>query len=173
MVAKRAGVGKASIYLRWRSGELLLMDALNRIGSIEYLETEDVRTDLVHLGNQVMQAYIGTTGRAVMRLAVEAEQVPGIGERWQAIRESQIVAARALVRRAIARDELPPHTSVTLLLDLLCGAASVHVQATPSRLSHTLPETAAAYMEDVVDFLLDAVRAGAGDMQRRRLKVTR
>ncbi|MFE9322544.1 TetR/AcrR family transcriptional regulator [Nocardia sp. NPDC052278] len=165
-VAKRAGVGKASIYLRWPTGEALLIDALNRVGGIEYVETGDVRTDLVHLAEQVMQGYMGSRGRAAMRLAIEADQVPAIGQRWRVVRESQIVAARALVRRAIARGELLPDTSVTLLLDLLCGAATMHVQATPVHLQHQLPETASRYIHELVDFLLRTVRAKTPAVQR-------
>ncbi|MBF6207864.1 TetR/AcrR family transcriptional regulator [Streptomyces gardneri] len=165
-VAKAAGVGKASIYLRWPTGEALLIDALNRLGAIEDVETGDVRTDLVRLAEEVMRQYMGPNGRATMRLGVEADEIPAIGERWRTIRQSQIVAARALVRRAIARGELPPDTSVTLLLDMLCGAVTMHVQATPAHLRYQLPDTAARYIRDLVDFLLRAVNAECSVSQR-------
>ncbi|WP_433598207.1 TetR/AcrR family transcriptional regulator [Nocardia sp. CA-135953] len=158
-VAKVAGVGKASIYLRWSTGEALLIDALNQLGGIEDVETGDVRTDLVRLAEGVMMQYMGPSGRAVMRLGVEADQIPAIGERWRVIRESQVVAARTLVRRAMARGELPAGTSVTLLLDMLCGAVTMHVQATPAHLRHQLPATASRYIRELVDFLLRTVRS--------------
>jgi AcrR family transcriptional regulator len=161
-VAKRASVGKASIYLRWPTKEALLVEALNQLGGIENVETGDLRADLIRLANQILAQYLGATGRATLRIAVEAEQIPAVDERWRVLRESQILAARNIVRRAISRGELPEETSVTLLLDLLCGAATMHVQATPAHLRSALSETIDDYAHELVDFLLTAVGAGAG-----------
>ncbi|MCX4098599.1 TetR/AcrR family transcriptional regulator [Nocardia sp. alder85J] len=158
-VAKHAGAGKASVYLRWHSGEELLAEALSHLGHIEDIDTGDVRTDLMRLAEQIRDRHLGSTGRAAQRLAVEAHQVPAIEQRWKAARDAQVSAARSLVRRAIARGELPPGTSVTLLLDLLLGSTTMHLQAAPDHLAEKSARTSSDYIREVVDFLLDAFRA--------------
>jgi AcrR family transcriptional regulator len=125
-VAKRASVGKASIYLRWPTREALLVDALSQLQLIDVVETGDLRGDLASLARQLLELYLGREGRAVMRIGVEAEGISAVDDRWQALRESQVLAARTIVRHAIARGELPRETSVTILLDALCGAVTMH-----------------------------------------------
>ncbi|WP_019927495.1 TetR/AcrR family transcriptional regulator [Nocardia sp. BMG111209] len=159
-VARLAGAGKASVYLRWHSGEELLAEALGRLGHLDDIDTGDVRTDLLRLAGQIRDAHLGPTGRAAMRLAVEAHQVPAVERRWKAARDAQVSAARALVRRAIDRGQLPAGTSVTLLLDLLLGATIMHLQAAPDFLLERSARTSPDYLRDMVDFLLAAFRAG-------------
>jgi AcrR family transcriptional regulator len=154
-VAKRAGVGKASIYLRWPTKEALLLEALKlHVGGVAGGAAGDVREELVQLALQLLRRYLGDAGRAALRIGLEADRIPGVAEHWAAIRESQVLAARAIVRRAIRRGELPENTSVTLLLDTLCGAAMNHVLATPPHLRAKLADTADDYAHQLVDFLL-------------------
>jgi AcrR family transcriptional regulator len=154
-VAKRAGVGKASIYLRWPTKEALLLEALKlHVGGVAVVDAGDVREELVQLALQLLRRYLGDAGRAALRIGLEADRIPGVAEHWAAIRESQVLAARAIVRRAIRRGELPENTSVTLLLDTLCGAAMNHVLATPPHLRAKLADTADDYAHQLVDFLL-------------------
>lgn len=172
-VAKHAGAGKASIYLRWSSGEALLGEALDRLDRIEYVETGDVRTDLIQLAAQIRDTYSGSKGRATARLAVEAHQVEVIGQRWETMRHSQVSAARSLVKRAIERGSLPADTSVTLLLDLLLGATAMHLQAAPEHLVDRAERTSSSYIREVVDFLLDAFRGRASSTLQYGMVVDR
>ncbi len=57
-------------------------------------------------------------------------------------------------------------TSVTLLLDLLIGATSMHVQATPQHLRQRMGSTIETYTDERVDFLLAAVTTQATDGAR-------
>jgi AcrR family transcriptional regulator len=157
-VAKRAGVGKASIYLRWPTKQALLLEALRQhVGGVTTIEASNVREELIQLALQLMRNYLGDAGRAALRIALEADRIPGVAEHWEAIRESQILAARAIVRRAIRRGELPAGTAVTLLLDTLCGAVMNHVQTTPESARTQLQSTAESYVGSLVDFLLARV----------------
>ncbi|KAA9153184.1 TetR/AcrR family transcriptional regulator [Amycolatopsis acidicola] len=157
-VAKRAGVGKASIYLRWPTKEALLLDAVRQyVGEVTEIEATSVREELIRLALQLFRHYLGDTGRAAMRLALDADRIPAVAGHWAKIRESQILAARAIVRRAIRRGELPEGTSVTLLLDTLCGAVVNHVHATPPSAQAKLADSAESYARDLVDFLLPNV----------------
>ena len=157
-VARRSGVGKASIYLRWHSKEELLVAALSQeISMFSQVDTGAVRSDLVLLARQLLDRYLGPAGRASLRLGVEPSQNPAIDQHFAALTQSQVLAARAIVRRGIARGELRPDVSVTLLLDTLCGGAMMHAMAMPADRRDAARELAAEFAEQLVTFLLRSV----------------
>jgi len=159
-VSKRAGVGKASIYLRWRTKEALLVEALRlRVGIIDEVDTGSLREDLVRLARQILDLYLGDAGRAALRLGLEGDLIPGLAEQLSALRMSQVLAARAIVRRGIGRGEIPENTSITLVLDTLIGGATTHVQSTPKDRRDALRADADRYAGQLVDFLLCAVHS--------------
>ena len=161
-VAKRACVGKASIYLRWPTKEALLVEALRlRVKVIDEVDTGSLREDLVRLARQILDLYLGDAGRAAMRLGLDGNLIPGLAEQLSALRTSQVLAARAIVRRGIGRGEIPEGTSITLLLDTLVGGATTHVQSTPEDRRDALRADADRYAEQLVDFLLCAVHSPA------------
>ncbi|MEU4243408.1 TetR/AcrR family transcriptional regulator [Actinoplanes sp. NPDC026619] len=158
VVAKRAGVGKASLYLRWSSKESLLTDALTTgLLRVSDVDTGTLHGDMVELATQMLDLYSGPASRAALRLSLEAGAIPGVGENYEAMRTAQTLAARAIVRRGIARGELPPGTSVTLLLDTLAGGAMMHALSTPPGKRAALAANTADHARRLVDFLLRAV----------------
>jgi AcrR family transcriptional regulator len=160
-VARRAGVGKASIYLRWQTKERLLGDALAaRVANVADADTGTLRGDLVHLARQLLELHVGDTHPTVLRLGVEAASIPEVARRWADLRESQVLAARAMVRRGIRRGDVPADTSVTLLLDTLCGGVLMHVITTPTQLREQLAADVDGYANRLVDFLLRSVLRG-------------
>jgi AcrR family transcriptional regulator len=157
-VARRAGVGKASLYLRWSSKEALLADAVTlRMARVTDVDTGTLRGDLTELAVQMLDLYAGPASRAAMRLNLEADAIPGVAEHYEGIRRSQVLAARAMVRRGIARGELAPDAPVTLLLDTLAGGAMMHVLSTPPDLKANLDRDVRGHAERLVSFLLRAV----------------
>lgn len=159
-VARRAGVGKASIYLRWPNKKELLSSALEaRVSAVSDIDTGSVREDLVRLAEQILTSYFGESGSATIRLLTEAGRVPGVAERLEHLRHAQIRAARAIVRRGIARGEVAPGTSVTLLLDAICGGCLNHALTTPDELRPKARASLGQYAERLVDFVLGAVTA--------------
>jgi AcrR family transcriptional regulator len=165
-VARRAGVGKASLYLRWSSKEAMLADAVTlRLPRLADVDTGTLRGDLVQLATQMLDVYGGETGRAALRLGLEAAAIPGVAEHYEDMRQAQVMAARAIVRRGIDRGELAPDTPVTLLLDTLAGGAMMHAMATPPGLRAELSARTADYAAQLVSFLMQAVTSpgpGAG-----------
>ena len=162
-VARRAGVGKASLYLRWHSKEALLTDAVTvRLGRVSDTDTGTLRGDLIKLATQILDVYAGDTGLAALRLTLEAGAIPGVARHYEEIRRSQAQAARSIVLRGIDRGELPAGTSVTLLLDTLAGGAMMHAISTPAGRRAELAASTAAQAARLVDFLLHAVTAGPG-----------
>jgi AcrR family transcriptional regulator len=161
-VARRAGVGKASLYLRWSSKEALLADAVTvRMSRVTDVDTGTLRGDLTELAVQMLDLYAGPDSRAAVRLSLEAEAIPGVAEHYRDIRRSQALAARAIVHRGIDRGELAPGTLVTLLLDTLAGGAMMHALSTPPDRKASLTRDIRAHAERLVSFLLGAVSSGA------------
>jgi AcrR family transcriptional regulator len=159
-VARRAGVGKASLYLRWTTKEALLADAVTwRLGRVADVDTGTLRGDLVELATQVLDIYAGDTGRAAMRLTLEAASIPGMAEHGAAMRQAQARAAKAIVRRGIRRGEAAPGTSAALLLNTLTGGAMMLALSTPEERRADLARNTGARARRLVDFLLRAVRA--------------
>jgi AcrR family transcriptional regulator len=159
-VARRAGVGKASVYLRWPNKEALLATALGaRVSGVTEIDTGTVRGDLVSLASQLIDSYLGDAGPATIRLLLHAESVPGLREHVAQVRQAQVLAARAIVRRGIARGELRAGTSVTYLLDAICGGVLNHVLATPTHLRGAIAEGKRRYVHSFVDFVLSSVTA--------------
>jgi len=157
-VARRAGVGKATVYLRWSSKEALLTDAVMMLlARVADVDTGTLRGDLVELATQMLDLYAGRTSRAALRLNVEASAIPGVAGHYEDIRRSSVLAARAIVRRGIARGELPADIPVTLLLDTLAGGAMMHALTTPPERVPDLTRDTSAYAERLVGFLMRAV----------------
>ena len=86
--------------------------------------------------------------------------IPGIAEHYEALRTSQVLAARAIVRRGIDRGELPGSIPITLLLDTLVGGAMMHAMTTPAGKRAALAGDTATHAGRLVDFLLHSVTAG-------------
>jgi len=162
-VARRAGVGKASLYLRWTTKESLLTDAVTiRLARVSDADTGTLHGDLVELATQILDLYAGDAGRAALRIVLEAADIPGVAEHYEAMRVAQIKAARSIVRRGIARGEIPAGTSVTMLLDTLVGGAMMHAMSTPPGRRAELAASTGRHARRLVDFLLNAVTAPAG-----------
>jgi AcrR family transcriptional regulator len=157
-VARRAGVGKASLYLRWSGKEALLTDALTlRFPQVADADTGTLRGDFTELAVQMLDLYAGRSSRAALRLSLEAELIPGVAEYYAGLRRSQVLAARAIVRRGIERGELTPDAPETLLLDTLTGGAMMHALTTPPERRADLARHSRAHAERLVSFLLRAV----------------
>ncbi|WP_197417680.1 TetR/AcrR family transcriptional regulator [Mycobacterium sp. GA-2829] len=154
-VARRAGVGKASIYRRWPDKERLLTAALEvHMGHLADVDTGSLRGDLIALARQLLGLYLGDAGRAAQRLAHEAPATPVLSAQYESLRRSQLDAARRIVRRGISRGETSADTPVNLLLDCLAGGVMNHVMATPPSKRGVLAAAADFYATGLVDYLL-------------------
>jgi AcrR family transcriptional regulator len=155
-VARRAGVGKAALYLRWPTkAELVLASLEAQQVSIGEIDTGSVRGDLLELARHLYRFVSGESGTASMRLQVESRVFPDLhaGLEGRAYRQP-IRNARRIVRRAVEREELPAGVSPTVITDLIAGAVLNHVLATPPRLQAETQARSEEYFGQVVDVVL-------------------
>ncbi|MET0931181.1 MAG: TetR/AcrR family transcriptional regulator [Aeromicrobium sp.] len=161
-VARRAQVGKASIYLRWSAKADLLASAFEGVQThFADIDEGSVRADLVELAMLSYAMNSGPHGDAMLRLTGEAHHIPELAIWWDRLRTEQVLAARSIVRRAIHRGELPAGTSVTLLLDAILGGVFMHALSSPRGTHVARPSDRPAYVEELVDLALAGVTSGA------------
>lgn len=158
-VATRAKVGKALLYSRWTSIDDLLPAAFRTLVPQISHEGSTIRETLVAEAERTAAMHLGPYRFAVHRLAIEGrvgpEVVRGI---MREMHEDAVVEMRRRVRAAIAAGELPAHTSVTRLLDVIEGAVYVHVAETPAHLLDQVAATIDEYIAELVDDQLAITR---------------
>jgi AcrR family transcriptional regulator len=123
-VAARAGVGKATIYRRYRSKDELITAAVAKLVSeIAIPDTGQTRADLLALMRSAVNVYRGSTEAAVMPSLVEA--MSRDRELARVVREGFLARRRAALRavldRGIKRGDLRRDLDVELALDVLGG----------------------------------------------------
>jgi AcrR family transcriptional regulator len=124
-VAARAGVGKATIYRRWASKEVLAQDVLAELAAphIGVEEVDDTRAELLAAVVNPMRAVTDTPFGPVIRALLSQIAVnPKLGDPFRAT----VVQARRdeiarVVRRGIGRGDLRPDAEVDLATELLVG----------------------------------------------------
>ncbi len=161
-VARRAHVGKASIYRRWSTGGDLLVGAVqDAVRLVPPPDGTDLGSDLRALARHLLDAHLHDGGRSMLRLRFEATEVPGLRDHWAAIEASEVDAARRLIHRAVRRGELPSGTKVTLVLDTLCGAVLMHAIARPAHAGEPTALEIDSYVGELVRFVLAGIHGFA------------
>jgi AcrR family transcriptional regulator len=154
-VATRAGRGKATIYRRWRSrGALLLDTGHHRLGlQVTDPDTGSVRDDLVAMLGELTRKMRDTlAGKVMPAVMAEATINPEMREVLAAFVHDRRKPAFTVIRRGVARGELPEGTDVDLVLDLLCGIVYFRVL-----IADEPPDLAA--VATVVDTVLAGIRS--------------
>ncbi|GAA1034766.1 MULTISPECIES: TetR/AcrR family transcriptional regulator [Amycolatopsis] len=158
-VARRAGVGKHTIYRRWPSMAALLLDALSRVWTtdLDYRDTGDVRADLREQFLRSGPALSGPPVGPVYRgLIAEAQADPALRATLHE-RFLLTVETRTLERitRAQHTGELVKDANLEFAAEVLCGTLYYR---------HLL--STRVVDEETVDQLLDMFMAAYGTAGR-------
>ena len=156
-VAKRAGVGKSTIYLRWTNKEDLLAAAVQTMAEgLQPIDTGSLRGDLEVLARNLSSSYATMIGWGNVRILIDAA---GSGEGIDELREvteSHRKSALAIFERAVARGELRPDPPGQLVVNALYGTFIVYRMMRPwDELEGVLPD-----QEGLVDEVVGFVMAG-------------
>jgi len=124
-VARRAGVGKAAIYRRWKS-KLAMTVALTSevaVAAIDVPDTGNLRGDIrEYLASGRATLTDRQANKIIPDLLAESARNPDLTDALhESVRNPRRAKAAQLVDQAIARGELPADADIGLCLDLLAG----------------------------------------------------
>jgi len=155
-VARRAGVGKAPLYLRWQSKEDLLLAALSaHTRTMPIRDSGSLRGDLTAYARRLLQDKSSPEGWAFLRIHLEASVNPALHARFSSeIAIPHIDCARAVLHRAIERGDLPAETPVDLLLHSLHGAIISWMTLNPGDQQAGPADDPGRYADRIVEFVL-------------------
>ncbi|MFJ8741062.1 TetR/AcrR family transcriptional regulator [Embleya sp. NPDC127516] len=129
-VADRSGVNKTTIYRWWPSKGALLGAALTGAGRLDFPlpDTGSLRGDLIGLMNGIVALLTTppTSDIAVATLGA-VTQSPELADHTREFFADRLTREQPLFERAVARGELAPDTDPMLLMDLIAGAAWLHL----------------------------------------------
>jgi AcrR family transcriptional regulator len=142
-VAGRAGVGKATIYRRYRSKDELVTAAISGLVSeITVPDTGRTRDDLRALMRGAVRVYQGSVEAAVMPSLVDA--MSRDAELARLIRDGYLArrreAFRAVLERGIERGDLRRDLDLELALDVLAGPLFYRLLVTGGPIDDELAE---------------------------------
>ena len=142
-VAGRAGVGKATIYRRYRAKDELITAAIAELVSeISIPDTGRTRADLLALMRGAVEIYRGSLEAAVMPSLVEA--MSRDAELARLVREKFLARRRAALRkvleRGIERGDLRRDLDIDLALDVLGGPLFYRLLITGGPIDEQLAE---------------------------------
>jgi AcrR family transcriptional regulator len=162
-VAKEAGVGKSTLYLRYRDKEELIRDVIRSLNAAFAVpDTGDVRADLAALATAYADELDGPRGRFRMRVMTESRLNDDFRAIAAAAAENVVAAAHEVVRRGKRRGQLPAGTSAAVLLDSLFGGLlHHHLLSSPDPAGHFYQTPAGRkFVRDLLDSVLRAAQAG-------------
>jgi AcrR family transcriptional regulator len=116
-VAARAGVGKASVYLRWPNKVALVAEAIqHRSGVVpDVPDAGSLRADMLAFLRALLRTF-GTASRAMAAVTGEVNSHPELRAAWrQSVAGALTGCVRVIVELAVERGELPATSDVDLL----------------------------------------------------------
>lgn len=140
-IASRAGVHEATLYRRWKTKELLVIDAANSqiIDDIPVPQTGTFRSDLIEILQSLRIFLLSAIGQALFQTIVATAHVPEFRafrkEHWRQRRTH----FQVVFDRAIARGECSPQIDSQLFLEMLAGALYVRLFVANEPLDEELP----------------------------------
>lgn len=135
-VARRARVGKSTVYLRWSDKDALLTDAVTNRGlKLTAVDSGSLEGDLTQLALNMLRHFHSAAGWATLRVTFDTASVEDrlgdFAEAGSAVHGRQI---EQICLRAIERGEMVEGVPVGTVAEVLYGAAIVN--SLSERLEH-------------------------------------
>ncbi len=158
-VARECGVGKSSLYRRWDNQQTMLHAAMKaRWLPVHHIDTGSLPSDLRQLAQMIFENQTGNFANMSNRLLIDAARYPELREMSSPYMEETVLQARAIIRRAAARGEVPSTLNHGLLMDMVVGAVSNHVLTTPPKLREEMHRKAPSFLDELVEIVLRGVQ---------------
>ena len=124
-VAARAGVGKATIYRRWRSKEELAQELLSSLAGphIAVADVGDTRAEMLAAVTNPMRAVTETDfGPVIRALLSQIATDPSLGDPFRAtVVQARRAEVARVIQRGISRGDLRADADVDVATELLVG----------------------------------------------------
>ena len=155
-VARRAKVGKSTLYLRWPDKETLLAAAAEVFAApIEPADTGKLRGDIEAMARQLRAFYADPRGWAVTRIWIDAAgSGHQVGYFMDVVNEHYRPAALAIADRAVERGELSADAPRQLLVNAIYGIVFMYAAMRPWDDHEAMSPTEQELVELVADFCL-------------------
>lgn len=162
-VARRAGVGKSALYLRWPAKADVLLAAVEAHSRpLATVDTGSLRGDALELATRLLEHFLDPVGWVTLRLAVDAAAAaPELDRFYDRIVTMHRDAATAMVGRAVDRGELPADVVVSTFINTLYGSVLMCTLGMRATDHDHARAHAAEYVTPLVDLVLAGSRAAA------------
>jgi AcrR family transcriptional regulator len=158
-VARRAGFGKSTLYLRWADKDALLTDAVRlRTRVILDVDTGSLQGDLTALATAAFREYADPEGWARFRMVIDtASASQSLGQFTRELSGLHREVIEGIFQRARDRGEFSGDVAPLSVTDLIYGAGLFF--ALGRRLDHRQveEEELTARVADVVNVVLDGL----------------
>ncbi|MDN2496791.1 MULTISPECIES: TetR/AcrR family transcriptional regulator [Nocardia] len=139
-VARRAGVGKSALYLRWANKEQLLLDSVESVALTlrVNVDTGSLTGDLTALATALLEHFLDPIGWATLRITIDVTaEFTDLQPFQQRIVKALRAAATGAFTRAVERGEMATDTAHGPLIESLFGAVLMHTLAcSPDERAH-------------------------------------
>lgn len=140
-IANAAGVSKTTIYRRWPSKTILVVEALRaaKLEAIPVPDTGDVRADLIIVVTNLYKSLTASTlGRAIPGLVAEKAGDPELAKAIESVYALRRSMMTDVIARGVARGQVRPDADIPVLLDLMAAPAYYRFLITGEKLSRAL-----------------------------------
>jgi AcrR family transcriptional regulator len=156
MVAARARAGKGALYRRWASKTELVVDAVNRHRSLDFVPTGSLRGDLDALISALPDRRRKDEARVYTSLLAVAQHNPELARAIRAhFMEPRHSALRRILELAAERGELSPTADVDLIVEIIPAIVSARLLLAPQSVD-------AAFIARLINNVVYPLAAGAG-----------
>ncbi len=158
-VARRAGVGKSTVYLRWPDKDSLLTEAVRLEGRIlADVDTGSLRGDLSQLAGNLLRHFRDPQGWASLRVTFDtASSSTPLGAFAEEVENVHFKLIEAIFDRAEKRGEITLRVPVGVTAELIYGPVVIH--ALTARLAGNRPtdEEIIERVDHLVSVVLDGI----------------
>lgn len=128
-VARRAGVGKSTVYLRWQDKDSLLTDAVGSASDlITEADTGSLRGDLRQVAINLYHHFLQPAGWASLRVLIDTAGAPQpLGHFSERVGTVAIESAARILARAADRGEASADISATAVAETVYGVVVMQV----------------------------------------------
>lgn len=126
-VARRAGVGKSTVYLRWQDKDTLLTDAVGSTSdTLGAVDTGTLRGDLRQLADNLLRYFREPAGWATLRITIDTAGAPQpLGRFSEAVADVQVEHLERILERAVARGESADPAWAISLAECIYGTVAM------------------------------------------------